>query len=440
VAFVADSGIHALHGLPDWIQKRLHQTGQLADQLGIPLYLVGGIVRDALLGIPNTDVDLVVEGDGLDFAEHLARRFEATVRAHRRFGTATAVFPDRTKLDLATARSEHYPRPAALPVVQPGSIHDDLGRRDFTVNAMALRLNTDRYGERVDPHHGLDDLRQGLIRVLHPLSFIDDPTRLFRAARLEQRLNFTLESVTERLLREAVRTGLVDRLSGHRVLAQLRLICEETHPWAIVERLDGLQALQAIHPKLNASDQVRQAFSAIDREKHAGVSLPKAFWLFYILALVHAQDEQTLAALLTRLRPDRKLAACMAHLPAMRRLARAVTEERIDTPADFFRHASGLSPETVRFFAWTSPEAAVRERCAAYYLRDRHTRLSIDGHTLRRMGVPQGPAYGRILEAVLYEKINGHIHNEQEERRTALAVWAALQKKEENETPGKTGE
>ncbi len=253
-------GLEALKTLPETLRERLCVAGSLADQLGMPLFLVGGAARDVLLGTPTTDADLVVEGDSLRFAGRLAEAFNATIRRHSRFGTATVTPGDGAGIDVAMARSEWYPAPGALPVVRPGTITDDLGRRDFTINAIAIRLNEIQPGEIVDPHDGLGDLQRGLIRILHTKSFVDDPTRLFRAVRFEHRLSFRLEDHTERLCRNTVTMGWIDRLSGYRLGEQLRLLFEETTPWKSLHRLSELGALQAVHAAVIADEDVQLAF------------------------------------------------------------------------------------------------------------------------------------------------------------------------------------
>lgn len=420
-------GADALTALSDPLRCRLRKAGRLADRRGVALYLVGGVVRDALLGRATTDADLVVEGDGLQFAEQLKQDFGAKTRRHRRFGTATVILPDRVKIDVATARSERYPAPAALPVVQPGDIQTDLGRRDFAVNAMAVCLNADRYSELVDPYDGLGDLRRGLIRILHDRSFIDDPTRLFRAARFEQRLEFRIETHTGRLFGEAVRSGLVDRLSGHRILEQLRLIFEEAHPWRVVERLAGINALQAVYPHLRADEAVKRTFGCLHRWKHAGRRAAAPVWILYLLGLASSLPGEAIEGFVKRLRPDNRVAGAIRSLPGMAALAEQSIEGRIDSPAAFFERASPLSVDTVLFCALTDANAAVRQRCEAYYFTDRHVRLSIDGHTLSGLGIPQGPVYRRILDAVLAAKLNGAVRSKAEEYAHALAAWEAMQ-------------
>src|SRR6185295_10740104 len=206
----------------------------LAKRTSVSVYAVGGFVRDLLLGRPNVDIDLVVEGDAIAFARAFAKENGGRAKVHERFGTAAVVFPDEFKLDVAMARTEYYKHPSALPTVQPSSIKEDLFRRDFTINALALRLNADRFGELIDFYGGQRDLKERTIRVLHSRSFIDDPTRVFRAVRFEYRFGFRLGKETLTLIRDAVELGLFHRLSGTRLLEELILLLSEENPRRII--------------------------------------------------------------------------------------------------------------------------------------------------------------------------------------------------------------
>lgn len=228
----------------------LQKTGELAEQRRVRVYAVGGFVRDLLLGVPNLDLDLVVEGDGIRFAKALAQRYRARVTTHARFGTATVTLADGQTLDVATARIESYEAPGALPTVQRSSIKEDLRRRDFTINTLAIRLNPDHFGELVDLHGGLRDLQNKTIRVLHSLSFIDDPTRLFRAIRFEQRLNFQLDQDTVVLMKEAVSMKICHRLLANRLSTELHRVLSERRPTKTLARLADFNLLQFIHPRL----------------------------------------------------------------------------------------------------------------------------------------------------------------------------------------------
>jgi tRNA nucleotidyltransferase (CCA-adding enzyme) len=222
------------------LQGVLREAGNLADEIGFNVYVVGGMVRDLLLGLQTIDVDIVVEGQGIHFAGSLADRLQAKVKCYERFGTATLTLPDQLRVDIATARTEFYERPGALPIVSPGSIRDDMVRRDFTINALAASLMPGEFGRVLDDFGGLRDLRERHIRALHERSFIDDPTRIFRAVRFEKRLDFRIVRSTEQWIADALSRSLLEELEDYRIATELRLILEEPDPTGPLQRLSEL--------------------------------------------------------------------------------------------------------------------------------------------------------------------------------------------------------
>jgi len=256
--------------LPAEVTSLLRELGRLSSQMGMTAYAVGGFVRDLLLGKPTLDIDIVVEGDGIALARELAQIFGAELTVHQRFLTATlkraqndslarSPAPDQlrpsaiTRIDIATARRERYPQPAVLPEVEPATIFEDLWRRDFSINAMAVCIAPDRFGELVDPTGGYGDLRRGIIRVLHEKSFADDPTRIFRAVRYEQRFGFEIEGKTLKLLRRARDESFIAKLTRDRIKHELWRILQEKDPVKPVRRLKQLGILRLVAPELKVT-------------------------------------------------------------------------------------------------------------------------------------------------------------------------------------------
>jgi tRNA nucleotidyltransferase (CCA-adding enzyme) len=227
-------------------QEILHEAGSLGAEMGYPTCVVGGTVRDLLLGLHSFDMDIVVEGEGIRYARSLAECLHARVKCHERFGTATLIFPDELRVDVATARTETYERAASLPRVTPGTIRDDLSRRDFTVNAMAASLMPGEFGRLFDYFRGIRDLRKQHIRILHDQSFIDDPTRIFRAIRFETRLGFRIVRDSEQRIAEALSRSILAELEDYRIAAELRLILEEPEPIKPLGRLVRLGVINAL--------------------------------------------------------------------------------------------------------------------------------------------------------------------------------------------------
>jgi len=252
--------------LPAELVSFMQAAGQVAQRQGESLYLVGGVVRDLLLGQTNLDLDLVVEGDAISLAQQLAPITQAKLRLHPRFNTAKLQW-DKWSVDLATARSETYARPGALPSVKPSSLSNDLARRDFTINTMAIHLNLSYYGELIDLYRSRDDLEHRLIRVLHEKSFIDDATRIWRGLRYEQRLDFHLERKTLELLKRDI--PMLDTISSDRIRHELELILKEKYPEKVLCRAEELGVLPTLCPALKGNGWLIEKF-----EQARQLSLP----------------------------------------------------------------------------------------------------------------------------------------------------------------------
>ncbi|RMF46857.1 MAG: CBS domain-containing protein [Deltaproteobacteria bacterium] len=404
--------------LPARIVDLLDSFGRVADELGMNLFVVGGFVRDLLLRKNNLDIDLVVEGDGIAFARQCAERFDCRVRSHEKFGTAVIIFPDGFKVDVATARMEYYSRPAALPTVEYASIKLDLFRRDFTINTLALALNGDRFGELLDFFGGQRDLKDKAIRVLHNLSFVEDPTRAFRAVRLEQRLDFHIGRPTEHLLRGAVRQGFVERVGGYRLFRELKLILQETDPWPAIRRLEGLGLLGFIHPGLKVDEEAAGRFT----EAHKVVSWyqlqfadrPCRSWLVYLLCLTATLAGEEMTGLCRRLNIAPKLRELLleARSEAMavrRRLRRWRWRKTEPRPSEIYRLLNGLPVELVLLLMAIESEPPVRQWLAAYLNSYRDVRTLLTGDDLVNMGLPPGPVYRRLLEDLLAARLDGRV-------------------------------
>lgn len=425
----------------------LRCTAQLAHEKRLALYIVGGFVRDLLIGHPSQDFDLVVEGDAIALAHALADKYGGRVTSHARFGTAKwHIAPIRTRLanrllaekaaadllsntrpvraedlpaslDLVSARTEFYTHPTALPTVERGSIKLDLHRRDFTINTLALRMDGNHYGELHDYWGGLDDLRQGLVRVLHSLSFVDDPTRMLRAVRFEQRFIFRIEPRTLELMLAA--KTLLDRVSGDRIRHEIDHILDESRRIAILDRLSDLSLLAAIHPALPWDSWLRTHLSALPAR------LPDEDWQ---LDAEEGKSEFTRNLAYTiwfiRLAPDESQAI-------MRRLKFPAGLRRILLAAgDLWRAASDivlLPPSAVtRQLEEYPPLARYAVHLAADdpQVRDRLERFThtwqfivplTDGHSLRALGIPPGPVYREILDLLRTAWLDGRINTPAEE-------------------------
>ncbi len=406
--------------LPSPFFLLLQETGALAERRHVRVHAVGGFVRDLLLGIPNLDLDLVVEGDGIRFAKAVARRYQARVTTHERFGTVVVTFADGHTFDVATARTESYDSPAALPTVQRSSIKQDVRRRDFTINTLAIRLNTPRFGELVDSHGGRRDLQDKTIRVLHGLSFIDDPTRVFRAIRYEQRLGFQLDWNTAVLMTEAVRMGLVHRLSPSRLSAELLHVLSEREPVKTLARLADFNLLQFIHPRLKWSSGLAQLLNAVEKAVawHAGLSLGRLTspWVVYGMALLDPLPQPVVQETLARLTFPRRQAQSLLWVSQENaRLLPTVT--RTVKPSETFRALCHLPDETLVFLRAKTRSARAKQNISDMFTVYRRVRPILTGNDLKAMGLKPGPSYNKILNRLLDARLNGAVETEADEHR-----------------------
>lgn len=393
------------------LQPVLHAVAAVRE--GERVYLVGGTVRDILLDEPGFDVDLAVEGDGVRFAEVLARRIGGRVRSHDAFGTAVVEHGDGERLDVVTARSEHYGAPAALPAVEPGTIDDDLARRDFTINAMAASLGTDDFGRLVDPFHGRADLDTGTIRVLHDGSFVDDPTRIFRAIRYASRYGFTLDEDTETLAREAVKGGFVARLTPARLRDELVLLLDEPQAPASIRRLGelGPESRRAAHEEAAALFERLWEL----RDEYAP-AIPS--WRLGLAALAREPGEEArprVDDLALRRRDAEAIAAAVTAGP---RIAEEVRE--VQTPAGVVALVEPYPEDAALMALALADSPALRD----YFERLRDVRLEVDGTDLAGLGLEESPRVGEVLAELRRRKLNGELDGRDSELAAARELLA----------------
>jgi len=407
--------------LPHPVLNVLRTAGELAERLGYSAYVVGGFVRDLLLGIDNLDVDLVVEGDGITFARAFAKDNEASVTVHDRFGTAVLRFSDGFKLDVATARTEYYEYPTALPTVEQSSIKKDLYRRDFTINTLAVRLNPGAFGRLIDFYGGQRDLKEQIIRVLHSLSFVEDPTRVFRAIRFELRFGFHLSKETLALIKGAVKMELFHRLSGQRLLDELRLLFSERTPRHAVRRLADLDLLRFIHLKLAWSSRLDRRLTEVEEglDWYRLSCLDRAIrrWLVYLMALAEALPEQPVQELLERFPfTEAERFAITAARFTTQDVCRQLSQHPPLRPSETVRLLTGLSDETLVFLLAKNKSETARQQIAAYLTTYRTIKPVLRGKELASFGLPPGPLYRMILARLTEARLDGEVTSEAEER------------------------
>ncbi|HKZ55570.1 MAG TPA: CBS domain-containing protein [Anaerolineales bacterium] len=419
----------------------LRLVSRHAEERRAALYLVGGFVRDLLLDLPSTDFDLVVEGEAIGLARALAGGYGGRVSSFRQFGTAKwrldtkhpaleAVVREAgadvddlpSSLDFVTARSEFYEHPSALPSVERGSIKLDLHRRDFSINTLALRLDGHYYGELLDFWGGGRDLREGLVRVLHSLSFVDDPTRMLRAVRLQQRLSFQIEPRTLQLMEEAL--SLLDRVSGERIRNELELAFLEPQLTGIMARLQQLGLLTAIHPALTWDSWLEEAFGEVRAFSAPAewrlIGEPATSSLFYAMWLLRLSEADA-NAVCARLRFSLRVRSAILDA---NRLARQVRAEGISArPSAVVKLLDELREDAL-VAAWIASPAVTRDAIARYLTLWRGMFPKADGEALRALGLPPGPAYRRILGQLRDAWLDGEVHSLDEEQALMRSLVA----------------
>jgi tRNA nucleotidyltransferase (CCA-adding enzyme) len=409
---------------PKRIQDLLTEFGRVGDELGYGVYAVGGFVRDLLMKVENFDVDIVVEGDGIRLAEEFERKTPCRIRTHKKFGTAIILFSDGLKIDVATARLEVYDSPAALPTVEKGSIKMDLYRRDFTINTLAIQLNPKAFGELIDFFGGVKDIKEKVIRVLHNLSFVEDPTRVFRAIRFEQRLKFQIGKHTQNLMKNAVNMGFMDRLSGGRLISELILILQEETPIPALKRMGEFNLFHFLHPNLkfdggriNLFEQIHHVISWFDL-----LFLEERYerWLIYFYGLIDLLKEGEVEEICQRLAMNDKLKkkvmegkrqADQSLLQIFSWINAGIEPKR----SEVYAVLDSLAIEVKLFMMAKTTQIATRRYISLYFTQLKDTRPMLKGSDLIRMGIQPGPSIKKKLEDLLKARLDEQVVTRQDE-------------------------
>lgn len=391
---------------PELRQNLLRAVGRVCRRFRTRVFLVGGPVRDWLLEQPSPDIDIAVESGMPQVGEALARELKGRFVYHPRFMTGTVLEPAACTdvcdhIDIAQTRSETYPRPAALPVVRPAHIEEDLARRDFTVNAMALELTPGAFGRLIDPLGGRSDLERRIVRVLHQGSFVDDPTRIFRALRFATRLGARLEPQTRKLMRLAIASRLASLLSPERVLNELRLFCQERRAGLLFERLFREKVLESVW-NWEAPARLLPGLRLLICNRAS----PEMLFVF-LLSCLPVTGQFPLQ------KSERAAATAVAGFERLRPVV-----ARCRRMSSLHRQLKGFPDLALKVLAITEANSLGRKLGEYLSVRQR-SRPSIRGAELRQMGLKPGPAYGRVLELISAAELDGRVRNRQEELRIA---------------------
>ena len=426
---LARSGMHAKkRDITHLIHERLDQEvteliktiGRTGAKLGVATYVVGGFVRDLLLYRKVDDLDIVVEGDGIDFARQFATIQGGRCNTYKKFGTAVIILPNGFKVDVASARLEYYKFPAALPTVEMSSIKLDLFRRDFTINTLAVSLTPEKFGTLIDFFGAQRDLKDKTIRIIHNLSFVEDPTRIFRAIKFANRYDFTIGKLTSGLIKNAVKLDIFKNLSGLRVFSELKQILEEENPIPAIETMVAYGLNKVIHPGLKLDTTT---FKTLEAAKKAlawhdllFVDEPHLRWSIYLMILVNRSPHRVAEEIADKLKfppSHRKLLLKDRH-KATQRLQ--VLEKKLPIKnSDLYAILSLFKTELLLYMMAISRNEESQKAISHYYTQLRDVKVIIRGRDLLKLGIPPGPAYKKMIQAVLNARLDGDINNFDEE-------------------------
>lgn len=409
-----------LNKLPKELLELINTASRVAVKNNMRAYLVGGFVRDLILGVDNLDLDIVVEGQGIKFSQDLALELRVKLIEHKRFGTATVMASAKYKIDVATARKEIYPKPASLPVVQPGSLKDDLIRRDFTINAMAISIMPEDFGMLLDVFGGRQDLKNKKIRFLHNLSFIDDPTRMLRAVRFEQRYGFKIEPNTLKYLKEARRAKMLEQVQPQRLRDELILVLKELDPVKQIKRINELLGFDFISQRFCLR---KKDLEFLCRLKNKIEWFKKTFpgrrkldiWLIYLLGLVRPLNRNII---------NKFVRAFAFHRGEKIRLvgSKMITKKFISNlsspkikASKIFNMLEPLSYEVIIFIMAEYKNRNVQKYIADFFEVYNGMRPYISGEDLRGLGVSPSPFYKKVFTRALNAKLDGIVKTKEEE-------------------------
>ena len=406
--------------LPEDVFTLLKQISETASHLNASVYLIGGIVRDIILQKPNDDIDIVVEGDGIAFAKSLQQYYGGEVREHGSFGTATWTHPSNFVIDITSSRLEYYERPASLPNVELSTLEEDLHRRDFTINAMALRLNEESFGDLIDPFGGREDLKDRKIKVLHNISFIEDPTRIFRAIRFEERFQFRMDEQTEKLALSSI--DKVKELTPNRVVEQMRKLFSEGEPSAVIARLFELNFWQQFdigeqHKTISCwfAEILEKTYQELKEKEQELLDCSEPTWFNYFLLPFFAAQNLTAAEKFVLTKEPIK------HLKEVTHLNEFDQWDEIKRIGDFHPIFKDYSVEAILFASL--PEPTNQYELVKSYIRARyHLPRYFTGEDLKQWGLKPGPFFANLFLQLEVRQLNGEVTSYEEAKEWIESV------------------
>ena len=413
--------------LPPWAYELLKDAGKTAEELGFQAYAVGGFVRDLLLRHENLDIDIVIEGDGIKFAGEFSKKRRLKVKSHERFKTAVIIFPDGKRLDVATARLEYYERPGALPTVELSSLKLDLYRRDFTVNTLAIALNPERFGELIDFFGAEKDIKEKTLKILHNLSFVEDPTRALRAVRFSERFGFKIAKHTLNLMKNAVRLDILSHTSGARILDELKNILEGEKALSSLKRLSELGILSLIHKKIRWDEAAEKLFERAKetlywyRFLYTQEKIDE--WLVLFLALTDSLTREELKELCLRLNmPGKKKEAVVSSRDEGLRAFNLINSGHAKRESELYELLNPLPLPLTLYLMARAEKEGVKKMFSSYISKLRWTKTALHGDDLEKMGIKEGPEMGELLVLLLKKKLDGELAAREDEEEFVRGI------------------
>jgi len=402
---------------------------ELAKRKRLRVYLVGGVVRDLILGFPNYDLDLVVEGDAIEFASFVAQKLGAKVVTYWPFGTASLFIGEqKRRIDFASARQEFYAYPGAPPQVEHSNLRRDLFRRDFTINAMAISIYPDDWGELFDFFGGFKDLQRKLIRVLHPLSFVEDPARAIRAVRFEKKYGFQIEPFTMSLLKQTVREGLLSKIKPDRLKEEIQLILRLNGFYAYLQRLYQLDMFPYLFPGCVWRSDYEIIYPRLEELIQEKASAEKLdIFLLKMTPLLSDIRFDSLEEFVERFHLSKRFYSKVRTYLEKRAVLERILKDEASRPSSLFEACSEIPLEFLYYtLAKFYHEELVRERIGNYLCKWRYIKPELNGSDLRQLGIPQGPIYAKILRGLQMARIDGLVSSREEEIALAIKLWERM--------------
>ncbi|MDR5658166.1 CBS domain-containing protein [Serpentinicella sp. ANB-PHB4] len=421
-----------IKNLPQDQYNIILKLSKVADQLACNVYVVGGFVRDLVMNRENYDMDIVVEGEGIAFAKEVSGYFGGEIDIHDKFNTASVILPSGQQIDIVTARREYYEHPAALPKIENSSIRNDLFRRDFTINCIALKINTIEFGRLIDPFGGLGDIGNQQLRVLYNLSFIEDPTRIFRAIRFSARLGFDIEKNTKNLLIKAIHDNMLKKLSNDRVRAEINhILKEDKYLKNSLELLNCYNILKSLHPQFNITTKVLIKIEEIDKSVEE-LCITKDINKYIIIVIqllsdVPLKDIEDIISIITT--------SAKTTIEVINTLKKK--DDIYDLLSDIdknsfyvYEELKKYSLESIVYYYNDTDNPNIKKSLIFYLQNLRKIILEIKGSDIKELGVIPGPIYKSIFREILKEKVLGNLKNKEDEIKYAREYISRLNRKD----------